>query len=55
MEPGFANLAPARAGQLLARDRGGEIRAPHDGVVILPLYQALGSDGYFWGRAHPSG
>lgn len=55
MEPGFANLAPAREGQLLARDRGGEIRAPHDGVVILPLYQALGSDGYFWGRAHAHG
>ncbi len=55
MEPGFANLATARAGQLLARDRGGEIRAPHDGVVILPLYQALGSDGYFWGRAHAHG
>jgi predicted deacylase len=55
MEPGFANLAPAREGQLLARDRDGEIRAPHDGVVILPLYQALGSDGYFWGRAHARG
>lgn len=55
MEPGFANLAPAREGQLLARDRGGEIRAPHDGVVILPLYQSQGSDGYFWGRAHAHG
>ncbi len=51
MEPGFANLDRARAGQLLARDRRGEVRAPRDGVVILPLYQAQGSDGYFWGRA----
>ena len=50
MEPGFRNIARASAGQLLARDRRGEIVAPHDGVVILPLYQGLGSDGFFWGR-----
>jgi len=51
MEPGFRNIDRARKGQLLARDARGEIRAPHDGLVILPLYQGLGSDGYFWGRA----
>jgi len=51
MAPGFRNLDHARAGQLLAHDRNGPIHAPEDGVVILPLYQKLGSDGYFWGRA----
>ena len=51
MEPGFKNLNVASEGQLLARDARGEIRAPADGVVILPLYQGLGSDGFFWGRA----
>lgn len=50
MEPGFRNIARARAGQLLARDRRGDIVAPADGLVILPLYQGLGSDGFFWGR-----
>jgi hypothetical protein len=50
MEPGFLNLARVRAGQLLARDRNGEIRAPRAGFVLLPLYQGLGSDGFFWGR-----
>jgi succinylglutamate desuccinylase len=50
MEPGFLNLARVRAGQLLARDRRGTIRAPKDGMVILPLYQGQGADGYFWGR-----
>lgn len=50
MEPGFSNLAPARRGQLLARDAHGEIRAEHDGVVMLPLYQKHGADGFFWGR-----
>ena len=51
MEPGFKNLDHARATQLLARDRNGEIRAPRDGLVLLPLYQKQGSEGFFWGRA----
>lgn len=50
MEPGFKNLDHARAAQLLARDRNGEIRAPSDGLVMLPLYQPQGDDGFFWGR-----
>ncbi|MBN8609039.1 MAG: succinylglutamate desuccinylase/aspartoacylase family protein [Deltaproteobacteria bacterium] len=55
MEPGFANLAPVSKGQTLAtHTRGGvteTVRAPHDGWVMLPLYQGQGSDGFFWGRA----
>lgn len=51
MAPGFANLDRAERGRVLARDRRGEIRAKEDGMVILPLYQGLGSDGFFWGRA----
>jgi succinylglutamate desuccinylase len=50
MEPGFRNLDRARRGQLLARDAKGDIRAPEDGLVILPLYQPSGEDGFFWGR-----
>lgn len=50
MEPGFLNLARVRAGQLLARTHHGEVRAPKDGMVILPLYQGQGADGFFWGR-----
>jgi succinylglutamate desuccinylase len=50
MAPGFANLAPAHHGQLLARDSNGEIRAESDGLVLLPLYQPQGDDGFFWGR-----
>jgi Succinylglutamate desuccinylase / Aspartoacylase family len=50
MEPGFANIQRTRAGTLLARDGSGEIRAPFDGLVLLPLYQPQGSDGFFYGR-----
>ena len=51
MAPGFANLQCTTAGTLLAHDATGEIRAPFDGVVVLPLYQADGDDGFFYGRA----
>ena len=50
MEPGFANIHRTAAGTLLARDRTGEIRAPFDGLVLLPLYQPDGTDGFFYGR-----
>lgn len=51
MEPGFANIQRTPVGTLLARDYRGEIRAPFDGVVLLPLYQPQGDDGFFYGRA----
>ncbi len=54
MEPGFVNFAPVKKGALLARDRRGEVRAPADCLVLLPLYQALGDDGFFLARAVPA-
>jgi predicted deacylase len=50
MEPGFANIQRTTAGTLLARDRSGEVRAPFDGILLLPLYQKQGDDGFFYGR-----
>jgi succinylglutamate desuccinylase len=50
MAPGFANLARVKRGQLLARDGERMIRAPMNGLVILPLYQSAGDDGFFFGR-----
>jgi succinylglutamate desuccinylase len=50
MEPGFSNLQRVREGELLARDKHGEIRAPEEAVLLMPLYQALGDDGFFLGR-----
>ena len=50
MEPGFTNFQPVRRGQTLAHDRSGEIEAQETGLVLLPLYQALGDDGFFLGR-----
>lgn len=47
MEPGFRNFQTVRRGTVLARDRAGEIKASETGLVLMPLYQALGDDGFF--------
>lgn len=47
MAPGLLSFQPVTAGQLMARDRRGEIRSPEDGRVLMPLYQAQGEDGFF--------
>ena len=54
MEPGFANVQRVEAGTLLARDARGEIRAEKSAVLVMPLYQKLGDEGFFLGRAIPS-
>jgi hypothetical protein len=50
MEPGFRNFQPVHRGQVLARDRKGEITARETGLILMPLYQRLGDDGFFLGR-----
>jgi hypothetical protein len=46
MEPDFLNLQSVKRGQLLARDRNGELLARVNGRIVLPLYQCQGSDGF---------
>jgi predicted deacylase len=50
MLPGFDGFEKVAAGQVLARDHQGDIKAPDDGRILLPLYQGLGSDGFFVAR-----
>jgi succinylglutamate desuccinylase len=47
MLPGFRSFQPVVAGEVLATDRTGEVRAPEGGRLLLPLYQAQGEDGFF--------
>ena len=54
MLPGFSNFQAVAAGELLARsDRAGgmDVRAPFDGLLVMPRYQGRGEDGFFLGRA----
>ncbi len=50
MVEGFRNLEEVTRGTQLATDRHGEIRAPFDTRIFLPLYQSQGSDGFFFAR-----
>ena len=47
MEPGFTNFQSVRRGELLAHDRIGAIKASETGLILMPLYQKLGNDGFF--------
>ena len=47
MNPGFDNLQPIVAGQVLARDRHGDVCAREGGRILMPLYQSQGTDGFF--------
>ncbi len=49
MEPGFTNFSEVKHDRLLARDQRGDVRAPRDGFLMLPLYQGQGEDGFFLG------
>lgn len=50
MELRFENFQPVRRGELLARQKSGAVYAPETGLILMPLYQALGEDGFFLGR-----
>jgi succinylglutamate desuccinylase len=50
MNPGFNNFDQIQRGQILARDEYGAVRAPESGLVLMPLYQKLGEDGFFIGH-----
>jgi succinylglutamate desuccinylase len=47
MRPGFLNFDPVEAGQPLADDVTGPILSPFSGLILMPLYQNLGTDGFF--------
>ena len=46
-KPGFRNFQPVRAGDVIGRDRNGDVVAPRSGRILMPLYQQLGEDGFF--------
>lgn len=47
MRPGFRHFQPIRRGEVLGDDVGGTVTAPMDGLLLMPRYQGLGSDGFF--------
>jgi succinylglutamate desuccinylase len=54
MEPGYLNFQPVNRGEVVAHDNDGPVRVPEDGMILLPLYQGKGDDGFFVAReVHP--
>lgn len=50
MKPGFNNFDPVKKGDIVATDKNGPVRAVETGLILMPLYQKLGEDGFFIGR-----
>ena len=47
MLPGYINFQSIKEGELLAYDKNGPVYAPSDGMILMPLYQTQGEDGFF--------
>lgn len=43
----FLNFEPIEQGDWIANDVRGKVFAPVCGHILMPLYQKLGSDGFF--------
>ncbi|MEM6770817.1 MAG: succinylglutamate desuccinylase/aspartoacylase family protein, partial [Bacteroidota bacterium] len=54
MLPGFHNFHAITAGTKLATDKNGDVFAPADGYLLMPLYQELGDEGFFLVRDYRS-
>jgi len=47
MKPGYKNFQPVSKGEILANNKNGPIICSHDSLILMPLYQKQGEDGYF--------
>jgi hypothetical protein len=50
MNPGWRSFQPVARGEVVAHDRGGPVRSPVTGSMLLPRYQGQGEDGFFVAR-----
>jgi succinylglutamate desuccinylase len=47
MRPGYVNFQAIKKGEHLADDKNGAIYSFYNGLILMPLYQKKGSDGFF--------
>ncbi len=45
--PIYKNFAPIKKGEIIANDKNGPIASPASGLILMPLYQKQGEDGFF--------
>lgn len=47
MKPGYENFQSVKKGEIVAMDNKGPISISEDGILLMPLYQTQGEDGFF--------
>ncbi len=47
MKLGYKNFQMVTKGEVLAKDKNGPVKCPEDGMILMPLYQKQGEDGFF--------
>ena len=47
MAPNYKNFQPVKKGEILAKDKNGNVVAIEDSLILMPLYQKQGADGFF--------
>lgn len=47
MNPGYTNFQRISEGEVLGHDINGDVKAPHSGYIMMPLYQKQGDEGFF--------
>ncbi len=47
MLPGYAGFQRVSVGTVVANDHQGTVTIPNDGMLLMPLYQGQGDDGFF--------
>lgn len=47
MHPNYKNFQRIQSGEVIAEDKQGPIEAPEDALLLMPLYQTQGEDGFF--------
>lgn len=47
MKLGYRNFDKIKKGEVLAKDIKGDVTANQDGMILMPLYQKQGEDGFF--------
>ena len=47
MRPGYKNFQSIKKGEVLAHDDSGPILSQQDGLILMPLYQSQGEEGFY--------
>lgn len=47
MLPGYKNFQKVKKGEIIAKDENGDVAVQGDGMLLMPLYQEQGEDGFF--------